>query len=110
MGNYSVQAMEQLVTLEWAAAVMMIKVTQAEALDDHRLWLRFTNGREGVRDLSDVLAEDGVMVEPLRDPALFKRVVVQCGVPTWSNGFDLNAIALYREMDAAGLLSEPATA
>ena len=43
-------------------------------LDGHRLWLRFSNGREGIRDLSDVLAEGGVMVEPLRDPSMFGRV------------------------------------
>ena len=88
----------------------LVKVTQAKALDGHRLWLRFSNGREGVRDLADVLAEGGVMVEPLRDLALFQRVFVECGVPTWPNGFDLDAIALYMEMDAAGLLIPQAAA
>jgi hypothetical protein len=73
--------------------IELVKVTQAKALDTRRLWVRFSNGREGVRDLSDVLAEGGPMVEPLRDPALFRRVFVQCGVPAWPNGFDLDAIA-----------------
>ena len=67
----------------------LVKVAQAKALDAPRLWVRFSNGREGVRDLSDVLAEGGPMVEPLRDAALFRRVFVQCGVPAWPNGFDL---------------------
>jgi hypothetical protein len=88
----------------------VVKVTQAKALDGHRLWLRFSNGREGVRDLADVVAEGGMMVEPLRDPALFQRVFVECGVPTWPNGFDLDAIALYLEMDAAGILTPQAAA
>ena len=48
------------------------------------------------------------MVEPLRDAALFQRVFVECGVPAWPNGFDLDAIALYREMDEAGLLTAKA--
>jgi hypothetical protein len=61
--------------------IELVKVAQAKALDARRLWVRFSNGREGVRDLSDVLAEGGPMVEPLRDPALFRRVFVQCGVP-----------------------------
>jgi hypothetical protein len=86
----------------------LVKVTQVKALDGRRLWLRFSDGCEGVRDLSDVLDEGGPMVEPLRDPLLFHRVFVECGVPTWPNGFDLDAIALYREMDEAGLLAPQA--
>ena len=88
--------------------IELVKVAQLKALDGQRLWVRFSNGREGVRDLSDVLAEGGSMVEPLRDAALFQRVFVQCGVPAWPNGFDLDAIALYREMDEAGLLTAEA--
>ena len=85
--------------------IELVKVAQLKALDGQRLRVRFSNGREGVRDLSDVLAEGGSMVEPLRDAALFQRVFVQCGVPAWPNGFDLDAVALYREMDEAGLLT-----
>jgi hypothetical protein len=88
--------------------IELVKVAQAKALDARRLWVRFSNGREGVRDLSDVLAEGGPMVEPLRESALFRRVFVECGVPAWPNGFDLDAIALYREMDEAGLLTAKA--
>lgn len=90
--------------------IKLIKIVEAKALDASRLWLRFSDGREGVRDLTDVLAEGGPMVEPLRDPALFARVFVECGVPTWPNGYDLDAIALHREMDAAGLLTSSAAA
>ncbi len=85
--------------------IELIKVLQVKPLDGHRLWLRFSNGREGVRDLSDVLAEGGTMVEPLNDPAMFARVFLECGVLTWPNGFDLDSIALYREMDERGLLA-----
>lgn len=90
--------------------IPLIKVVEAKALDASRVWLRFSDGRSGVRDLSDVLDEGGLMVEPLRDTALFARVFVECGVPTWPNGFDLDAIALYQEMDAAGLLTSTAAA
>jgi Protein of unknown function (DUF2442) len=87
----------------------LVRVVEAKAIDDCRLWLRFSDGYEGVRDLSDVLSEGGVMVEPLRDPAVFKRVFVESGVPSWPNGFDLDAINLHMELDRAGLLikSEP---
>lgn len=85
----------------------IIKVAAIKPLDGARLWLRFSNGREGIRDCTDILAEGGPMVESLRDPAMFKRVFIECGVPAWPNGFDLDAIALYQEMDKAGVLSVP---
>jgi hypothetical protein len=88
----------------------LVKVVQAKPLGEHRLWLRFSDGREGVRDFSDMLAEGGPMVEPLRDPAFFARVFVEYGVPSWPNGYDVDAIALHQEMEAAGLLSQPVEA
>jgi hypothetical protein len=90
--------------------IEIVKVVEAKALDGKRLWLRFSNGRQGIRDLSDVLGEGGEMVVPLRDPAFFNRVFVSCGVPSWPNGFDLDAINLYRELRDAGLLTEDAAA
>jgi len=83
----------------------LVEVTEVEALDDHRIWLRFSDGRTGIRDLSDVLHEGGEMVDPLRDPAVFKRVCVSCGVPTWPNGFDLDADNLHMELQRAGNLA-----
>ena len=48
------------------------------------------------------------MVESLQDPDQFARVFVELGVPTWPNGFALDALALHREMMAAGLLRRAA--
>jgi len=90
--------------------IELVKAIEVRPLGGARLWVRFSNGREGVRDFTDMLAEGGFMVEPLRDPALFQRVFIECGVPTWPNGFDIDAIALHREMADAGLLSEKAGA
>ena len=90
--------------------IEIVKVVALRAINDHSLWLRFSDGREGVRDLADVLAEGGPMVEPLRDPAMFRRAFISFGVPTWPNGFDLDAINLHMEMSAAGLLEPVAAA
>ena len=90
--------------------IALVKVLDVVSLGRGRLRLRFSDGQEGVRDLSDLLAEGGTMVAPLRDPALFDRVFLQSGVVTWPNGFDLDPIALHREMDAAGLLTPPLAA
>jgi len=44
------------------------------------------------------------MVEPLRDPAMFRGAFLSFGVPSWPNGFDLDAINLHMELRAAGTL------
>jgi hypothetical protein len=83
----------------------MVDVLKLKALDGHKLWLRFSDGCEGVRDLSDIIAAGGPMVEPLKDQAYFSRVFVEMGAPTWPNSFDLDPIQLYMELrDAKALV------
>ncbi len=89
--------------------IELVKVLQIKALDSARIWVLFSNGMEGIRDCADILGEGGPMVEPLRDPRMFKRVFVQCGVPAWPNGFDIDAIQLYMEMKEQGVLSPETT-
>jgi len=72
------------------------------------LWLRFTDGGKGARDLADILNADGPMPALLRDPATFARAFVEMGAPTWPNGFDLDPIQLYVELRDAGQLSRVA--
>ena len=81
-----------------------VDVDGVELRGGHRLLIRFSNGREGERDFSDVIAEGGPMLEPLRDPAFFARVFIDDGVLTWPNGYDIDSISLYDEMKKAGLL------
>jgi hypothetical protein len=86
----------------------MVDVLRLRPLDGYQLWLRFTDGSEGVRDLSDVVAEGGVMVEPLKAKEYFDRVFVELGAPTWPNGFDLDPINLYMQLRDAGALTSAA--
>ncbi|MBN9074752.1 MAG: DUF2442 domain-containing protein [Rhizobiales bacterium] len=88
--------------------IEMVDVVSVKALDGYRLWLRFSDGSEGVEDLSNLIENGGPMVEPLRDPELFARVFISFGVPTWPNGFDLDAINLHRQMRERGALKKPA--
>jgi hypothetical protein len=44
------------------------------------------------------------MVEALSDQAKFARVFAEAGVPTWPNGFDVDAAALCMELKEAGLM------
>lgn len=86
----------------------MVDVLRLRPLDGQRLWLRFTDGCEGVRDLSDIIARGGSMVEPLKAPDYFARAFVEMGAPTWPNGFDLDPINLYMELRDAGALTRTA--
>ena len=52
----------------------MVDVQSVRPLEGCRLWVRFTDGSEGVHDLSDVIAKGGVMVEPLKSQDYFERV------------------------------------
>ena len=88
--------------------IEMVDVVSVKPLDGYKLWLQFSDGSEGVEDLSALLAEGGSMVDALRDPALFARVFISFGVPTWPNGFDLDAINLHRQMCERGGLKRPA--
>lgn len=82
----------------------IIDVTEVRPLGNYRLFLRFSDGTCGEHDFADLIAEATPMTAPLRDPTVFARVFVELGVPTWPNGFDLDAIELHRVMQAAGEL------
>lgn len=84
--------------------IELVKVVRVAALEGRRLKFAFSNGMAGVFDAGDLVASGSVMTAPLADPDYFARVFVQNGVPTWPNGFDLDAIALYQDLTAAGLL------
>jgi hypothetical protein len=82
----------------------IVKVVKVDPIGDHRLRILFSDGTEGDRDFSDIIAEGGTMVEALKDRAFFARVFIELGTLTWPNGFDLDHIALHDEMQAAGAL------
>lgn len=70
-------------------------VVEARALEDHKLWLRFSDGAEGTVDLSG-LGFTGVF-EPLADVSEFAKVKVhpEWGTVFWPNGADLDPIVLH---------------
>lgn len=90
--------------------IKLVKVVDLAPVGKWRLRVRFSDGSEGMHDFADMVAEGGEMVEPLKDQEFFARVHIEYGVPTWPNGFDIDAIALHMNMEAAGELCIPATA
>jgi Protein of unknown function (DUF2442) len=85
--------------------IKLVKAVELKPLDGYRLWVKFSDGSQGIRDYSDMIAEGGPMVEPLREKRVFDKVFLSMGIPTWPNGYEVDAIALHMELDEAGLLS-----
>jgi hypothetical protein len=90
--------------------IKMVKVVEVESVGEWRLRVRFSDGTEGIHDFAALVAEEGEMLQPLKDAAFFARVHIEYGVPTWPNGFDLDAIALHMTMEEAGELRSRAAA
>ena len=88
--------------------IEIVKVVSVTPLGDHRLRLRFSDGSFGEHDFAAMVGEGGAMVGPLGEPEYFSRVFIEMGVLAWPNGFDIDAIGLQREMEAAGELRRDA--
>ena len=72
----------------------MKKITAAKPLDGFHLWLRFSDGIEGVADLSD-LAGHGVF-SAWSTPGVFSEVkVTEFGAVAWGKEIDLCPDTLY---------------
>ena len=83
----------------------LTKVVAIAVVPPYGLSIEFSDGSSGIYDCSHIVAHDGPMVQPLRDEAYFRRVFIECGAPTWPNGYDMAPWAMQTEMRRAGKLS-----
>jgi len=61
-----------------------VKIISIRAMENYRLWLRFSTGEQKTFDFTPLL--DSVGFRPLKDKALFNGVYVDYGVPVWDDG------------------------
>ena len=82
-------------------------IISVSPMGEHRLFLRFDNGEEGIVDLAHVLRFDGVF-SGLRDPAEVARVMIdpEAGTIVWPNGADLCPDVLFSLLTGAPLPTE----
>jgi len=73
----------------------IVHVKLVEVVGDHRLLLRFEDGREGEVDFSE--REWRGVFEPLADPDYFRRVALdpELGTIVWPNGADFDPATLH---------------
>lgn len=74
-------------------------VAHAEHCGGFTIRLTFTDGADGIVDFEQWL--EGPMFEPLKDPALFRRFVVEGGTVGWPNGADIAPETLYDAIHVA---------
>lgn len=66
----------------------MIWITDAKALPDYRLRVRFSDGAEGEVDLKEFIESDSrPIVSALRDRVAFVAIRVEMDTVVWENGF-----------------------
>jgi hypothetical protein len=68
-------------------------VKEAKYIDDHKVWLRFYDNKQGEVDLSKYLS--GEIFQPLKLVSYFKNLTVQRSTIVWKNGADFAPEFLY---------------
>jgi len=86
---------------------MILHILEARVCGSHSLRLTFSDGTRKRVNLWPLL--DGPVLEPLRDPAYFARVVIDpvAGTVVWPNEADFAPEALYELEAEEELASEP---
>ncbi len=80
-----------------------IRIVAARPLEAHRLWVRFSDGVEGVYPVEPE-RRGGVFLK-LLDPAVFASVTIDpdFGCVQWPGGVDLCPTSMHDEMAAAAV-------
>jgi hypothetical protein len=84
-----------------------IKVVSVRTSAPYKLTVQFNDGTFGIFDCAGLIGERGEGTEALRDRAYFGKVILENGVPTWPNHFDLSPEWLQTEMINRGELRRP---
>lgn len=74
----------------------MHRIVAVRALEPYKLWLRFSDRSEGVVDLRERMAFEGVL-EQILDPEVFGAVHLlrRWGTIGWPGDIDLDPLVLY---------------
>lgn len=68
----------------------MVWVTEAKYLEGYKVWLRFSDGLEGVVNLESTILNDRRSIfQALRNVEEFKQLRLDMDTLVWENGLDL---------------------
>jgi hypothetical protein len=86
------------------------RITACEPRSDFKLWLRFTDGSEGVVDLTEMVGK-GIFAD-WSEPAFFNNVQIDPMTRTvcWPNGIELDPDVLYANVTGKAIPGSDAAA
>lgn len=77
----------------------MIKIIQAQYLQQRILRLYFSDNSWGDYDLQPLIARKTELVNPLNDEHYFKQFFLELGALCWRNGLELSPGNIYRKLE-----------
>jgi hypothetical protein len=76
----------------------MTHIQQAKYIEQHKIWLKFDDGQEGVVDLADI-PDRYHAAKPLKDESVFANFYLdEWPTLAWECGFDLAPETLYERL------------
>lgn len=85
----------------------MIKIVSAQYNGDYSICIVFSDGMTGIYDLKPLLfSYETPLTVPLREIAHFRNFFLQSGALCWKNGLELDPLAIYRDIEISGTLSQ----
>lgn len=82
----------------------MIKIVQADFVQDKVIRISFSDGTGGDYDLAPLIACGTEMVNPLEDETYFRRFFLELGALCWPNGFELSGGGIQHRLREQGRL------
>ena len=80
----------------------MVYISDAKYIDSYRIHLKFSNQKEGILDLKDIIFNDHRSIfKELIDLQKFKKFKIAADTIVWENGLDLAPEFLYEQMMAS---------
>ncbi len=76
----------------------MIKITQAEWLQQRVLRLYFSDNTYGDYDLQPLIDRQTELVKPLNDDLYFKQFFLELGALCWRNGLELSPGNIHKKL------------
>ena len=82
----------------------MIKIVQADFVQDKVIRIALSDGTGGDYDLAPLIARGTEMVKPLEDETYFRRFFLELGALCWPNGFELSGGGIQQRLREQGRL------
>ena len=82
----------------------MIRIVHARWIKDPQIALTFSDGSEGVYDLTLLLANKTPLTQPLQDTAAFQKFFFELGAVCWPHELEFSADKLQSDLQAASVL------